>query len=195
MVSNIRVFECNVTYFFIIYKFYFSENNTHCSKIEFYWLILPDMAKLKIYTDGASRGNPGRGGYGIVLIYNNHQKELSQGFRYTTNNRMELMAVIKALESLKTNQEPIDLFTDSKYVIDAVEKGWLQKWIATDFKGGKKNKDLWTRYFHLSRQFTIHYHWIKGHAENVYNNRCDELATKAADGNNLMIDEVFEEKN
>ena len=102
-----------------------------------------------IYTDGASRGNPGPGGYGTILIAGNNRKELSQGYKRTTNNRMELMAVIAGLEALKKDGLKIVVYSDSKYVVDAVEKGWLNTWIATDFKGGKKNKDLWLRFYHL----------------------------------------------
>ncbi len=143
---------------------------------------------LVIYTDGSSRGNPGSGGYGVVLQWGEKQKELSQGFRFTTNNRMELMGVIVALESLTRNDIPITIYTDSKYIVDSVEKRWLDGWIKTDFKGGKKNKDLWTRYYQLSRKFKIRFVWVKGHADNALNNRCDELATAAADGRNLIED-------
>lgn len=147
---------------------------------------------LHIYTDGASRGNPGPGGFGIVLIWGDKKKEISAGYRLTTNNRMELLAVIVALESLTKRNIPLTIFSDSKYVIDSVEKGWLQSWIKTDFKGGKKNKDLWLKYHQLSRDFKIKFKWVKGHADNPFNNRCDELATTAADGKNLLVDEVYE---
>lgn len=105
-----------------------------------------------MYTDGASRGNPGPGGYGTILIAGNHKKELSQGYKKTTNNRMELMAVIAGLEALKKQGLRVVIYSDSKYVVDAVEKGWLNTWIATDFKGGKKNKDLWLQFYHLSKK-------------------------------------------
>lgn len=147
---------------------------------------------LHIYTDGASRGNPGPGGFGIVLIWGDKKKEISAGYRLTTNNRMELLAVIVALESLTKRNIPLTIFSDSKYVIESVEKGWLQSWIKTDFKGGKKNKDLWLKYHQLSRDFKIKFKWVKGHADNPFNNRCDELATTAADGKNLLVDEVYE---
>ncbi len=147
-----------------------------------------------IYTDGAARGNPGRGGYGIVLQYKNSQKELSQGYRYTTNNRMELLAVIVALETLTRENLIIHIYSDSSYVVDAVEKKWLQTWIKKQFKD-KKNKDLWLRYNELSKKHTITFHWVKGHASNIYNNRCDVLATQAADGTSLLIDEVYEQEN
>lgn len=148
--------------------------------------------KISIYTDGAARGNPGPGGYGIVMIYGSHKKELAAGYRLTTNNRMELLAVIRALESIKNPAIEIDLFTDSKYVADAITKGWLNTWIKTNFKGGKKNPDLWTHYYELSRRFKIKFHWVKGHAENIHNNRCDQLATEAADGGNLLVDQYYE---
>ena len=147
---------------------------------------------ITIYTDGSSRGNPGPGGYGVVLLFENHKKELSAGYRLTTNNRMELMAVIAGLESLKTNTIPVVVYSDSKYVVDAIEKGWLDKWIKTNFAGDKKNPDLWKRYYTLSRQFNIRFVWVKGHAENPYNNHCDELATSAADGKSLLIDTGYE---
>jgi ribonuclease HI len=147
---------------------------------------------IQIYTDGSSRGNPGPGGYGAILIWGEMQKELSQGYRLTTNNRMELMAVIKALEALKKTDLDLVIHSDSNYVVKAVMEGWLNKWIKTNFKGGIKNKDLWLHYYELSKKHRIHFKWVKGHAENVMNNRCDELATQAADGKNLLIDEGYE---
>lgn len=147
---------------------------------------------ISIYTDGSSRGNPGPGGYGAILIWGNIKKELSQGFVRTTNNRMELMAVIAALESLKKEELELHIYSDSKYIVNAVTLGWLKNWIKTDFKGGKKNKDLWTRYFQLSKKHIIHMHWVKGHANNALNNRCDELATEAADGKKLVHDVGYE---
>lgn len=149
---------------------------------------------IKIYTDGASRGNPGPGGYGVVLLWGNHKKELSKGYQLTTNNRMELMAVIAALEALKKNNLNLLIYSDSNYVVKAVMEGWLKKWIKTNFKGNIKNRDLWERYDDLSQNHTINFKWVKGHAENIYNNRCDILATEAADGNHLLIDEGYEEK-
>jgi len=150
---------------------------------------------LTIYTDGASRGNPGPGGYGTILMWNGHTKEISAGYRLTTNNRMELMAVIAGLEALKKESLTITIYSDSQYVVKAVEEGWLKTWIATDFKGGKKNKDLWIWYYELSRKNNIRFSWVRGHADNPYNNRCDELATAAADGKNLLIDEEFEKNS
>jgi ribonuclease HI len=151
--------------------------------------------QLLIYTDGAARGNPGRGGYGIVLIWGQKKKELSAGYRLTTNNRMELMAVIVALQSLTKTGISVTIYTDSKYIVDSVQKGWLQNWIKTNFKGGKKNQDLWLQYNELAKQFHIRFVWVKGHADNAMNNRCDELATAAADGTHLLIDTVYETEN
>jgi ribonuclease HI len=147
---------------------------------------------IKIYTDGSSRGNPGRGGYGVVLLWGNHIKELSRGYRLTTNNRMELMAVIAALEALKKNNLDLIIFSDSNYVVKAIMEGWLKKWIRTNFKGNIKNRDLWERYNQLSKNHNIHFKWVKGHAENFYNNRCDILATDAADSNHLLVDDGYE---
>jgi ribonuclease HI len=146
---------------------------------------------LVIYTDGASRGNPGPGGYGVVMVWGSTQKELSAGYRLTTNNRMELMAVVAALQSLTRKNIPLTIYTDSKYIVNSIEKKWLDGWIKTNFKGGKKNKDLWMQYSQLSKNFTIRIKWIKGHADNTFNNRCDELATQAADSNNLLTDEGY----
>ncbi len=147
---------------------------------------------LIIYTDGSSRGNPGPGGYGAILQYGNSSRELSGGYRRTTNNRMELMAVIAALQALTREGLDITIYSDSQYVVKAVQEGWLKNWIATDFKGGKKNKDLWLKYAALASKHTIQFKWVRGHADNVHNNRCDLLATTAADGNDLAIDEGFE---
>ena len=151
--------------------------------------------QLLIYTDGAARGNPGPGDYGIILIWGDKQKEISAGYRLTTNNRMELMAVIVALEALNKQGIQVTIYTDSKYIVDSVQKGWLNNWIRTQFKGGKKNKDLWMRYHSIALQFHVRFVWVKGHSDNKYNNRCDELATQAADGNHLLIDEVYESEN
>lgn len=146
-----------------------------------------------MYTDGASRGNPGPGGYGVILLWGNHRRELSQGYRLTTNNRMELLAVIAGLEAIRKNDLPVTIYSDSKYVVDAVEKGWLRSWMANDFKGGKKNSDLWRRFDQLSKRIKCRFVWVKGHASNPYNNRCDELATSAADGNTLLTDAGYED--
>ena len=144
-----------------------------------------------MYTDGSSRGNPGPGGYGTILMWGQTRKELSGGFKKTTNNRMELMAVIAGLEALKKNGVNICIYSDSQYVVKAVELGWLKKWIATRFSGGKKNQDLWMRYHQLSQNHKIRFKWVKGHADNPFNNRCDELATTAADSGNLAEDKGF----
>ena len=151
-----------------------------------------EMSEIKIYTDGSSRGNPGPGGYGVLLLSGNHRKELAKGFRFTTNNRMELLAVIAGLEAIKKNELPVTVYSDSQYVVNAVNKGWLNNWIRTDFKGGKKNKDLWLQFYDLSASFKLKFIWVKGHADNPYNNRCDELATAAADGRELGVDEGYE---
>lgn len=150
---------------------------------------------IRIYTDGAARGNPGKGGYGAVLLWGEHKKELSKGFRFTTNNRMELMAVLAALDALKKNNLDLIIYSDSNYVVKAVNEGWLNKWIRNNFKGNIKNRDLWERYSELSKNQRIQFKWVKGHAENAYNNRCDILATEAADAGNLLIDEVYEAEN
>ena len=150
--------------------------------------------ELTIYTDGASRGNPGPGGYGTILFWGGHRKELSAGYRYTTNNRMELMAVIAGLEALKKDNLRITIYSDSQYVVKAVEQGWLKNWVATNFKGGKKNKDLWLYYHELAGKNAIRFVWVRGHADNPNNNRCDELATAAADGTGLLIDEEYEKE-
>jgi len=147
---------------------------------------------IQLYTDGSSRGNPGPGGYGAILIFGQHRKELSQGYRRTTNNRMELWAVIAGLEAITKKELPVTVFSDSQYVVNSVEKGWLKNWIKTDFKGGKKNKDLWKYYYELAKGFTVNFVWVKGHSTNALNNRCDELATTAAAGKNLLVDEGYE---
>jgi ribonuclease HI len=124
----------------------------------------------------------------------NHRKELSQGYKYTTNNRMELLAVIAGLKALKKDGMNVTVYSDSLYVVKAVEEGWLNTWIKTNFKGGKKNPDLWKEYYQLSQKHTIKFVWVKGHADNPFNNRCDELATEAADGahHTLLTDEGFD---
>lgn len=148
--------------------------------------------QLNIYTDGAARGNPGPGGYGAILLYGDKKKELSGGYRLTTNNRMELLAVIVALEALTKKGLSLTLYTDSQYIVNTIEKKWLDNWIRTNFAGGKKNKDLWMRYHKLAKDFIINVKWVKGHASNIYNNECDVLATTAADSKNLLIDEGYE---
>ncbi len=147
---------------------------------------------ITIYTDGSSRGNPGPGGFGAILLYGDKRKELSGGYRKTTNNRMELMGVIAALEALKKPGLPITIYTDSQYIVKAVNEGWLKNWLATNFAKGKKNKDLWLRFYNLYKQHQVKFVWVKGHADNAFNNRCDVLATTAADGKNLPVDEGYE---
>jgi ribonuclease HI len=146
---------------------------------------------IRIYTDGAAQGNPGRGGYGTLLKFGAHVKELSQGFRLTTNNRMELLAVIIGLEAIKKMDLPIMIFSDSKYVVDAVEKGWLWNWEKKNFKD-KANVDLWLRYIPLHRKLKPRFTWIKGHAGHPENERCDELAVAAANSRDLLIDKEYE---
>ena len=150
--------------------------------------------KITIYTDGAASGNPGPGGYGVVLISGNHRKELSQGFRLTTNNRMELMAVIVALEALKIANSEVTVYTDSRYVADAVEKGWLFDWEAKNFKK-RKNPDLWQRFLKVYRKHKVKFIWIKGHADNKENELCDRLAVKAYQKVNLNEDEGYIQQN
>jgi ribonuclease HI len=146
---------------------------------------------IEIYTDGASSGNPGPGGYGAILRSGKHYKELSQGYRKTTNNRMELLAVIKALEALKSPNQTVLISSDSKYVIDAIEKKWVHGWVAKGFKD-KKNKDLWLRYLELSKLHNIKFNWVRGHNGHAENERCDELAVQAYKQKDLLIDSVFE---
>ena len=146
---------------------------------------------ITIYTDGAAKGNPGPGGYGAVLKFNQHRKELSEGFRLTTNNRMELLAVIRALQELKLTGIPVTIYSDSKYVVDAVEKGWLWGWQKKGFKD-KKNPDLWLRYIPLHLKYKHKFVWVKGHAGNIENERCDQLAVEAAEGPGLKVDEGYE---
>lgn len=146
---------------------------------------------VQIYTDGSAKGNPGNGGYGIVMRFNGLVKEFSQGYRMTTNNRMELLAIIVALEKMKTAEHPIHIYSDSKYVIDSITKKWVFGWVKKNFKG-KKNSDLWKRYLLLHPKFDLHFHWVKGHAGHPENERCDYLAVAAADSGDHLIDEVFE---
>lgn len=149
------------------------------------------MECIDVFTDGSSRGNPGPGGFGAILRYKSNYKEISQGFRLTTNNRMELLAIIVALESLKTNDIPIRIYSDSKYVIDSIEKRWVNGWVKTGFKG-KKNKDLWLRYLNVAKDLNIQLIWVKGHNGHPENERCDVLAVEAALSGNHLIDTEFE---
>ena len=144
-----------------------------------------------IYTDGSAKGNPGNGGYGIVMMSGSYRKELKQGFKLTTNNRMELLAVIIALESVKKENSEITIYSDSKYVIDSVEKKWVFGWEKKNFNK-KKNPDLWIRFLKIYRMQKVSFIWVKGHANNKENERCDFLAVEAADGQSLLTDHWYE---
>lgn len=144
-----------------------------------------------IYTDGAASGNPGPGGCGVVLRAGIHRKELSLGFRRTTNNRMELLAVIMGLEALKTPNLQVTIYSDSRYVVDSVEKGWVFGWEKKGFKD-RKNADLWKRFLLVYRKHKVKFIWIKGHSEIPENERCDELAVQAAKGPDLLVDSCYE---
>lgn len=146
--------------------------------------------QVNIYTDGSSRGNPGPGGYGIILQSGPHYKECSEGFRLTTNNRMELLSVIQALEMLKTPCE-VTVYSDSRYVVDSVEKNWISGWVKRGWKN-VKNPDLWKRYLTAAARHRVHFKWIRGHNGHPMNERCDFLATSAALGNELRTDEWYE---
>lgn len=154
------------------------------------------MADVHIYTDGSSRGNPGPGGYGIVMewVGKPYRKEFSEGFRKTTNNRMELLAVIVALEKLKYMHTEAKVFTDSKYVVDSVEKKWVLGWEKKGFSG-RKNTDLWIRFLKIYRRHIVNFQWIKGHNNHVQNERCDFLAVEASKKENVKIDTYFESQN
>ena len=147
--------------------------------------------KIHLYTDGSAKGNPGKGGLGIVLISGKHYKEISQGFRHTTNNRMELLAVIVGLETLNNINSQVEVFSDSKYVVDAVEKKWVFSWEKKNFKG-KKNSDLWKRFLIIYRKHKVSFNWVKGHAGQVENEKCDTLAVEASESEQLMIDHGYE---
>lgn len=151
----------------------------------------PQPPVITIYTDGSSRGNPGPGGFGIVLMSGQHRKDVACGFRRTTNNRMELLGVITALEMLKIPNSIVTIYTDSKYVADAINQNWLSGWIKKNFKN-VKNPDLWVRFLRIYKQHKVRFVWVKGHADNPYNNRCDQLAVAAATGDKLLVDEYFE---
>ncbi|MEL6673155.1 MAG: ribonuclease HI [Bacteroidota bacterium] len=147
-----------------------------------------------IYTDGAALGNPGNGGYGVVMQYGQHRKEISLGFRKTTNNRMELLAIIVALEALKKPGLKVDIYTDSRYVEQAVNKKWVFGWEKKNYKD-KKNPDLWKRFLLIYRKHHVRLHWVKGHAGNPLNERCDVLATTAAKEAPYEIDHGYEALN
>lgn len=145
------------------------------------------MYDIILYTDGAARGNPGPGGYGVLLDWKGHQKKISQGYKRTTNNRMELLAVIVGLEALKNDGCKVTVYSDSKYVVDAIEKSWVFSWEAKGFKG-KKNPDLWKRFLKIYRKHHVKFIWIKGHANIPGNEICDRLAVKASRENILLED-------
>jgi ribonuclease HI len=148
--------------------------------------------EIVIYTDGAARGNPGPGGLGVVMMYGKHRKELSEGYRQTTNNRMELLAVIRGLETLKRDDLKVKIYTDSRYVSDAVNNGWVFSWEAKRFKK-KKNADLWQQFLLLYRKYKVEFVWVKGHASITENERCDELAVQASLGATLLEDSGYVE--
>jgi ribonuclease HI len=143
--------------------------------------------RITLYTDGAASGNPGPGGFGVVLISGKHRKEISQGYRHTTNNRMELHAVITGLEALKSENSLVTVYTDSRYVSDAIEKKWVFSWEKKGF-AGKKNPDLWKRFLKIYQKHHVKFVWIKGHAAIPENERCDFLAVTASQGDNLPED-------
>ena len=149
------------------------------------------MALVQIYTDGGASGNPGPGGYGALMMYGEHRKELSGGFRLTTNNRMELLAVITALEALNKPGMEVDVYSDSKYVVDAVEKRWVMNWEKKGYLN-KKNPDLWKRFLVIYRQHNVVFHWVKGHAGNPYNEHVDQLAVAAYQKGSLLVDAAYE---
>jgi ribonuclease HI len=149
---------------------------------------MPDS--IIIYTDGAASGNPGPGGFGVLLKYGRHRLQKSEGFRLTTNNRMELLAVITGLESLKKPGSSVIIYTDSRYVSDSVENGWVFQWETKGFKK-KKNIDLWKRFLKIYRQHKVKFIWIKGHNDNPENELCDRLAVEASRGANLSEDEGY----
>lgn len=155
----------------------------------------PKTGEVTIYTDGGSSGNPGPGGYGVVQIFDNDRKELSGGFRLTTNNRMELMGVIVALRDLEYRDKPITLYTDSSYVVNGITKGWAEKWRKNNWiKSDRQpaiNPDLWGELLDLIKPLNIKFMWVKGHAGNIYNERCDELAVSSARRSNLPEDKGY----
>jgi len=146
---------------------------------------------IELYTDGAASGNPGPGGYGVVLKFRQHRKEISGGFRKTTNNRMELLGVITGLEAVTNSDLPVKVYSDSKYVVDAINLKWLNGWVRTGFKN-KANVDLWKRFLQIYRPGVHQFIWVKGHASNVENNRCDELAVGASKKPGLPPDHGYE---
>jgi ribonuclease HI len=146
---------------------------------------------VEVYTDGAAKGNPGKGGYGVVMLSGKHRKEISEGFELTTNNRMELLSVIIALENLKKEKSVVTIYSDSKYVVDSVEKKWVFGWEKKNFSK-KKNPDLWIRFLKIFRKHNVRFIWIKGHSDIKENERCDKLAVDAAESSNLKKDIWYE---
>lgn len=152
---------------------------------------MENIPEITIYTDGACSGNPGPGGYGIVFLYGQFRKELSEGYRKTTNNRMELLAVIVALETLKFENSIVRIYTDSQYVASAINDKWIDKWIFKQYKN-VKNPDLWKRFVKVYKKHKVNFIWIKGHSSTIENNRCDFLAVQASSKQNLQIDTYYE---
>ena len=152
------------------------------------------MHQVKVYTDGGASGNPGPGGYGIVMLSGKHRKEINGGFRLTTNNRMELLAVIIALENLKFEGTDVTIYSDSKYVVDAVTKGWVFNWVKKNFKD-KKNPDLWKRFLNIYSKHEVKFVWVKGHSGDEFNEVADRLAVSAYLEGDLEVDEVYEASN
>lgn len=152
------------------------------------------MKIIQIYTDGACSGNPGPGGYGVIMKFNGREKIITEGFRKTTNNRMELLSIIVALEKVTVDAYPIEIYSDSKYVIDSITKGWVYNWNKINFLG-KKNEDLWRRFLEVEKKFNITYFWVKGHNGHPENERCDKLAVEAIKSGDLNVDLIYENTN
>jgi ribonuclease HI len=157
-----------------------------------------ELKNIYIYTDGCCLGNPGKGGYGAILVYENKEKTIGQGYRKTTNNRMEMLACIEALKLLKVESE-VELCSDSKYIVDGVNKGWAEKWQKNNWMRNKKDKaeniDLWTDLLKLNSKHIIKWVWVKGHSGHIYNERCDKIAKKYAESSSLLIDSNYENKD
>jgi len=155
------------------------------------------LKRVTIYTDGACLGNPGPGGYGVVLLYKGRRKELSGGYRKTTNNRMEIMAAIVGLKALKEKCEAT-LYSDSEYLVKAMTEGWVERWRKNNWRRNRKEKalnpDLWEQLLQLYEYHQVEFKWVKGHAKSAENNRCDELALEAAQQSNLPVDEGYNER-